>query len=116
MGGTSITVSIANSGLNQLNQAFVWYSVRFLIFMAPKLSPIKVQTLTAMIYSTLGTSLYSMTNSSFPLQFALSAPFYDSCYYDSGKTIKDKIHLVPALTKVSIQNPNYINLTSLSNW
>lgn len=116
MGASSVNVSIVDSAVNQLNQAFLWYSVRFLLFMAPKNSPIKVQTLTAMIYSTLGTSLYSMTNHTFPLQFSLSAPFYDSCYYDSTKTIKDKIHLAPALTKVNIQNPNYVNLTSLSNW
>jgi len=116
LGASNVDVSIVNSAINQLNQGFVWYSVRFLLFMVPKQSPIKVQTVTAMIYSTLGSSLYTMTNSSFPLQFSLSAPFYDSCFYDSAKTIKDKIHLAPALTKVNIENPNYINLTSLSNW
>ena len=38
------------------------------------------------------------------------------CFYDSAKTIRDKIYLITSLLQVSIVNPEYINLTSKSNW
>ena len=37
-------------------------------------------------------------------------------YYDQAKTIKDKVHLAPTITKVNLFNPVYVNLTSPSNW
>ena len=40
---TNILISIPYSSLNQRNSAQLWYTISFLIFMAPKNSPISVQ-------------------------------------------------------------------------
>lgn len=75
-----------------------------------------MQTLTAMIYSNLGGNYFQLTNTSYPLNFVVPSNFTSNCFYDSAKTIKDKIQLVPSLVQVSITNPYYVNLTSPTNW
>ena len=43
---TNILISIPYSSLNQRNSAQLWYTIAFLIFIAPKNSPISVQKYT----------------------------------------------------------------------
>lgn len=58
----------------------------------------------------------SLTNLSITMQFILSPTFAQYCFYDSAKTIKDKIYLLPSLYQLRGTNPEYVNLTSKSNW
>ncbi len=58
----------------------------------------------------------TLKNLTFPQQFRLSPIIGNYCFYDSAKTIRDKIYLLPSLMRVNLQSPEYINLTSKSNW
>lgn len=69
-----------------------------------------------MIYSNLGGNYFQLTNTSYPLNFIVPSNFTSNCYFDSAKTIKDKIQLVPSMVQVAITNPYFINLTSPANW
>lgn len=98
-----------------MNQNFIWYSFKLILFLVPIDSPASLQSFTKTITVDIGVT-GSITHTEFLVGFNVSDTFKGGCYYDSAKTAQDKIHLVPSLAQISIVNPHYVNLTSTNNW
>ena len=110
-------MSIADSNINSYNSNYVWYNLRFLIFALPPNAAIAKQDITTMIYSTIGNNLFTLTNKTYTQTVTLPNSLKQLCYRDKANgNIKDKVHLIPSITQISINNPSYVNLTSPSNW
>ena len=95
---TNITFQILGAANKQADPA-VWFTVRIFVFLLPSDVPFSMGQINKNIYSN------SVTNLSITMQFFPNPTFAQYCFYDSAKTIKDKIYLLPSLYQLRGSNP-----------
>ncbi len=100
---TGFTLSISLSSVtNRYLDSLVWFTVKIFIYLLPNEIPFSTITIRRQLYTTIGDNLYVPTVHTYTYRFLINPKFYQYCFYDSTKKIKDKIHLLPSLWQLNV--------------
>jgi len=103
---------------NGSQSSMIWYTANLLVLIIPQEVPFVRNTVTFSNSSHLSNSLQSpkMNYLTYSESIAAGSKISDYCYYDTAQTMKDKVTVIFNLQAVSLINPDYVNVTSSSNW